>query len=89
MRIEDYAESLRGHRVLHLVGEGNKAASMAAHRAGAMDPAVPLKHMLLNGQLLEQLKRAARLGYGSSNFVVPRGNFTRCVLHCAKPLPLL
>ena len=28
MRIEDYAETLRGHRVLHLVGKGNKPASM-------------------------------------------------------------
>jgi integrase/recombinase XerD len=26
--IEDYAETLRGHRVLHLVGEGNKPATM-------------------------------------------------------------
>ena len=28
MRIEDYAETLRGHRVLHLVGKGNKPATM-------------------------------------------------------------
>ena len=28
MRIEDYAESLRGHRVLRLVGKGNKPATM-------------------------------------------------------------
>ena len=28
VRIEDYAESLRGHRVLHLVGKGNKPAIM-------------------------------------------------------------
>ena len=28
VRIEDYAESLRGHRVLHLVGKGNKPATM-------------------------------------------------------------
>jgi integrase/recombinase XerD len=27
VRIEDYAESLRGHRVLHLVGKGNKPAT--------------------------------------------------------------
>ena len=28
MRIEDYAETLRGHRVLHLVGKGSKPATM-------------------------------------------------------------
>lgn len=28
MRIEDYRETLRGHRVLHLVGKGNKPATM-------------------------------------------------------------
>jgi site-specific recombinase XerD len=28
VRIEDYRESLRGHRVLHLVGKGNKPATM-------------------------------------------------------------
>jgi len=27
-RIEDYADTLRGHRVLHLVGKGNKPATM-------------------------------------------------------------
>jgi len=28
VRIEDYAETLRGHRVLHLVGKGDKPATM-------------------------------------------------------------
>ena len=28
MRIEDYTETLRGHRVLHLVGKGSKPATM-------------------------------------------------------------
>lgn len=28
VRIEDYRETLRGHRVLHLVGKGNKPATM-------------------------------------------------------------
>ena len=28
VRIEDYAETLRGHRVVHLVGKGNKPATM-------------------------------------------------------------
>ena len=28
VRIEDYAETTRGHRVLHLVGKGNKPATM-------------------------------------------------------------
>lgn len=28
VQIEDYADTLRGHRVLHLVGEGNKPATM-------------------------------------------------------------
>ena len=28
VHIEDYAETLRGHRVLHLVGKGNKPATM-------------------------------------------------------------
>jgi site-specific recombinase XerD len=28
VRIEDYAETLRGHRVLHLIGKGNKPATM-------------------------------------------------------------
>ena len=28
MRIEDYADTLRGYRVLHLVGKGNKPATM-------------------------------------------------------------
>jgi integrase/recombinase XerD len=27
VRIEDYADTLRGHRVLHLVGKGNKPAT--------------------------------------------------------------
>ncbi|MDQ3325000.1 MAG: tyrosine-type recombinase/integrase [Actinomycetota bacterium] len=29
VRIEDYQETLRGHRVLHLVGKGNKPATMS------------------------------------------------------------
>src|SRR6478609_4218392 len=29
VRIEDYADSLRGHRVIRLVGKGNKPATMA------------------------------------------------------------
>ena len=28
VRIEDYADTLRGHRVLHLIGKGNKPATM-------------------------------------------------------------
>jgi integrase/recombinase XerD len=28
VEIEDYAETLRGHRVLHLIGKGNKPATM-------------------------------------------------------------
>ena len=28
VRVEDYAETLRGHRVLHLVGKGNEPATM-------------------------------------------------------------
>jgi hypothetical protein len=28
VRIEDYTDTLRGHRVLHLVGKGNKPATM-------------------------------------------------------------
>ena len=28
VRIEDFADTLRGHRVLHLVGKGNKPATM-------------------------------------------------------------
>ena len=28
VRIEDYQETLRGHRVLHLIGKGNKPATM-------------------------------------------------------------
>ena len=28
VHIEDYADTLRGHRVLHLVGKGNKPATM-------------------------------------------------------------
>jgi len=28
VRIEDYADTMRGHRVLHLVGKGNKPATM-------------------------------------------------------------
>lgn len=28
MRIEDYTDLLRGHRVLHLIGKGNKPATM-------------------------------------------------------------
>lgn len=34
IRIEDYADSLRGHRGLHLVGKGNKARHHADHRPG-------------------------------------------------------
>ena len=28
VRIEDYADIMRGHRVVHLVGKGNKPATM-------------------------------------------------------------
>lgn len=28
VRIEDYSETMRGHRVLHLIGKGNKPATM-------------------------------------------------------------
>jgi integrase/recombinase XerD len=28
VRVEDYRETLRGHQVLHLVGKGNKPATM-------------------------------------------------------------
>jgi len=38
VRIEDYADTLRGHRVLHLVGKGNKPATMPAHRPRATRP---------------------------------------------------
>lgn len=38
VRIEDYRETLRGHRVLHLVGKGNKARDNASHRARASRP---------------------------------------------------
>ena len=38
VRIEDYAETLRGHRVLHLVGKGNKPADHAADRPGPPGP---------------------------------------------------
>ena len=31
VRIEDYADTLRGYRVLHLVGKGNKPATMPLH----------------------------------------------------------
>ena len=51
VRIEDYAESLRGHRVLRLVGKGNKPATMPRsphslwHAAitNALDAGVPLR----------------------------------------------
>ena len=35
VRIEDYADTLRGHRVLHLVGKGNKPATMPITVAGS------------------------------------------------------
>ena len=38
VRIEDYAETLRGHRVLHLVGKGDKSATMPI--------TVPVLHVL-------------------------------------------
>ena len=38
VRIEDYAETFRGHRVLHLVGKGNKPATMPL--------TVPVLHVL-------------------------------------------
>lgn len=38
MRVEDYAETLRDHRVLHLVGKGNKPATMP--------PTVPVLRVL-------------------------------------------
>lgn len=28
VRIEDHADTLRGHRVLHMLGKGNKLATM-------------------------------------------------------------
>jgi len=37
VRIEGHADTLRGHRVLHLVGKGNKRHH-AAHRPGATRP---------------------------------------------------
>jgi len=38
VRIKDYAENLRGHRVLHLIGKGSKPATMplAVTRVGNM-----------------------------------------------------
>src|SRR3954469_16694702 len=38
VRIEDYRETLRGHRVLHLIGKGNKPATMPL--------TVPVLHVL-------------------------------------------
>ena len=38
VRVEDYAETLRGHRVLRLVGKGKQAGDHAGHRARATDP---------------------------------------------------
>ena len=38
VRIEDYAETLRGHRVLHLVGKGDKPATMPLIRTGPPCP---------------------------------------------------
>jgi integrase len=35
VRIEDYADTLRGYRVLHLVGKGQQAHDHAADRPGA------------------------------------------------------
>ena len=38
VRIEDYADTLRGYRVLHLVGKGNKPATMPLDRPGPAGP---------------------------------------------------
>ena len=38
VRIQDYADTLRGYRVLHLVDKGNKPATMPPHRPGAPRP---------------------------------------------------
>ncbi|WGY03335.1 hypothetical protein QI633_06125 [Nocardioides sp. QY071] len=38
VRIEDYAETLRGHRVLRLVGKGNKPATMPITVPGPTSP---------------------------------------------------
>ena len=38
VRIEDYAETLRGHRVLHLVGKGNKPATPTGWSRGSPRP---------------------------------------------------
>jgi len=38
VRIEDYADTLRGHRVLHLVGKGNKPRDHAADGPGPPRP---------------------------------------------------
>ena len=45
VRIEDYAETLRGHRVLHLVGKGSKPATMpiTVPVPCARDPSVPTR----------------------------------------------
>ena len=40
VRIEDYADTLRGYRVLHLVGKGNLFAEELSRLAGVLVPTV-------------------------------------------------
>ena len=40
VRIEDYADTMRGYRVLHLVGKGNLFAEELSRLAGVLVPTV-------------------------------------------------
>jgi integrase len=57
VRVEDYAQTMRGHRVLHLVGKGDKPATMPL--------TVPVLRVLQGAaDRRERLSRIWRLGTG-------------------------
>lgn len=59
VRIEDYAETLRGHRVLHLVGKGSKPAAMPIGPCHA--PATHQSHSLRHAAIANALDADVQL----------------------------
>jgi len=56
VRIEDYAQTMRGHRILHLVGKGDKPATIGrTRRQGRSDPPSHQPHSLRHAAITNAL----------------------------------
>ena len=80
VRVEDYAQTMRGHRVLHLVGKGDKPATMpltTIRMLMARDPPPPGGAPGLAGQLVSGVLEVGRAMGGASG--------SGCVGHACSP----